>query len=95
MGSVLEDIIGNHKEIIVSAAIVGIMHKIGRMPTEPELFLHLGISMPDSGAYCDVMWKKEVMIRAYPPQIVKQEKGKTIVKRKIEEVWKKGQKGFW
>ena len=95
MPSALEDIINNHKEMIVSAALNGIMQTTGRMPSEAECFLHLGISMPDSGAYCDVLWKKKVIIRAYPPQIVKESKGRTVIHRKIEEVWRKGQKGFW
>ena len=92
--SVLDDIIDNHENIIMAACIHGIVETTKQMPTEDEVIVHLGKVIPDSGAYIDYLWKGNVILRVHAPQMIEDKPGRTVMHRKIEQVWQKSQKGF-
>jgi len=94
MLNVVQDMQLRHEEMIVAACIVAVTEIDKKIPTPDEVTLHLGKVVRD-GQVEDYLWKKRVIIRAHPPQIVRQSKGRTVVNRKIEQVWQIGQKGTW
>ncbi len=101
MGTITQDIIDTHEEMIMAAFVQGVTETDKQMPTEDDMILYAGKVVQNNGCI-DYVWRKgevaKTILRVHPPQLVEDKtKGDMVHRktfRKIEQVWMKGQKGY-
>jgi len=82
-----QDLDNQHFEMVVGTCLQAIRAIEGRMPRNKELKKHFA-RVEESG-FWDFLWKKKVIIRAFAAEVTRDETGRLVRHRRVDQVWKK------
>jgi|GEM_PF-3721215 len=82
-----DDLDSQHLTMIVGACLQAIRSIEGREPRNKELKKHF--ARVEEPGFWEFLWKKNVIIRAFAAEVTRDEKGRLVRHRRVDQVWKK------
>jgi hypothetical protein len=89
-GHVLYDVAAEHSKIIDGAILQALQEIEGRIPDHDEMHQLSKLLHDETNNWLvTILWKGKPILEVSAPECI-QERGKTIIRRRIKQVWKQG-----